>query len=83
MFRGHGETHRGVDGGVGGGRHRGVQGAPDGHWGHLIHTPACGHMLDNTWTRNYSQLYDALCSQCWLTQNILIYMSCYVALYLY
>ena len=51
MFRGHGETHRGVDGSVGGGRHRGVQGAPDGHWGHLIHTPACVHMSDNTWTR--------------------------------
>ena len=30
-----------------GGRHGGVQGVPDGHWGHLIHKPALTHRLDN------------------------------------
>ena len=48
MFLSDRETHRGVERAGAGRRHGGVQGAPDGHWGHLIHTTLYSRQLDKT-----------------------------------
>ena len=56
MLLGDRQTHWRVERGAGG-RHGGVQGGPDGHWGHLIHKPALTIRLDNFELLNFIKFH--------------------------